>query len=139
MAEPKTREDDGDVDAYIDSVENQRRREDTRAVAAMMARVTGEPPRLWGASIIGFGRYRYRYESGHEGTSFLTGVAPRKQALTVYIMPGFARYEDLMARLGRYRTGRSCLYINRLENVDMNVLEDMVRLSVDWMRKKHGA
>ncbi len=136
MATLKTQENDADVGAFLDGVENIRRREDARTVSDMMARVTGEPPRMWGASIIGFGRYHYKYESGHEGDFFLTGVAPRKQALSVHIMPGFSEYQDLLDRLGKHKTGRSCLYINKLDDVDLTVLEELVRRSVDWMRAK---
>lgn len=138
MPANKTTQTDASVEDFLAGVENVRRREDARTVAAMMERVTGEPPRMWGPSIIGFGRYHYRYESGREGTLPLTGVSPRKQALTVYIMPGFSSYDDLMARLGRHRTGRSCLYINKLDDVDMAVLEDLVAKSVAWMRDKYG-
>ena len=129
---------DASVEAFLGAVENERRRSDARTVVAIMERVTGETPKMWGPSLIGFGRYHYRYASGREGDWFVTGVSPRKQALTVYIMPGFDAYPDLMGRLGKHRTGKSCLYINTLDDVDMAVLEDLIRLSVASMRETHG-
>ena len=138
MAELKTRMTDASVEAFLGAVENERRRSDARTVMAIMGRVTGETPKMWGPSLIGFGRYHYRYASGREGDWFVTGLSPRKQALTVYIMPGFDGYPDLMGRLGKYRTGKSCLYINALDDVDMAVLEDLIRLSVSSMRETYG-
>jgi hypothetical protein len=139
MAELKTKETDADVDAFLAGVDNARRRGDAVAVAEMMARVTGEPARLWGANIVGFGRYAYTYASGHSGEYFLTGVSPRARALSVYIMPGFGAYGDLMDRLGTHKTGRSCLYITNLDKIDMAVLEELVRRSVADMRNLYGA
>lgn len=93
---------------------------------------------MWGPSIVGFGEYHYKYESGREGDFLITGFSPRKSALTIYIMPGFARYEALMAKLGKHRTGKSCLYINRLDDVDLSVLEELVTRSVEYMTEKYG-
>lgn len=137
MAELKTRPNDGDVDAFLASVENERRREDCRAVMELMAAETGEAPTLWGDSIIGFGSYHYVYDSGREGDWFLTGVSPRKQSLAVYIMSGFDRYAELMERLGKHSTGKSCLYIKRLEDVDADVLRELVRRSVAYIRERY--
>ena len=137
MAEMKTQETDASVDAFLDGVAHDKRRCDSLVVRDMMRRVTGCEPRMWGPSIVGFGRYHYTYDSGREGDFFLTGFSPRKQALTVYIMPGFSGYEGLMARLGKHKTGRSCLYINKLEDVDLEVLEDLMRRSVEFMKKKY--
>lgn len=127
MAELKTRKNDADVAAFLEGIANEKRREDCRAVVAMMADVTGEPPAMWGDSIIGFGSYRYRYPTGREGDWMATGVAPRKQSLTVYIQTGFHRHAELMERLGRHTTGKSCLYIKRLEDVDVDVLRELIR------------
>ncbi len=93
---------------------------------------------MWGDSIVGFGSYHYRYASGREGDWFLTGFAPRKRELTVYIMPGFSQYGELMAVLGRHRTGKSCLYLRRLDDIEMAVLRDLIERSVDFMRKTYG-
>lgn len=137
MAENKTQENDASVEAFLDSVENKRRQADSRAVHEMMARVSGEPARMWGSAIVGFGRYHYKYDSGREGDYMLTGYSPRKQALTVYIMPGFSQYQDQMARLGKHKTGKSCLYINKVDDIDLDVLEEIIRLSLDYMREKY--
>ena len=127
-----------DVDAFIDAVEDPRKREDSRAIAAMMAEVTGAPARMWGASIIGFGSYHYRYASGREGDFMETGFSPRKRALTLYIMAGFSEYGELLAKLGKHTTGRSCLYIKRLADVDQDVLREMVAQSVRYIRDKYA-
>ncbi len=136
MAELKTRANDASVDAFLSAVENPERREDCFTVLALMKKITKEEPRMWGPSIVGFGTYRYKYASGREGDWMLTGFSPRKQALTVYIMAGFARYDELMAKLGKYKTGQSCLYIRKLGDVDMKVLAELVKLSVAHMKKQ---
>ena len=118
VTQPKTVPTDKSVDAFLDSVENPRRRADAWRVLDLMREVTGEPPKMWGASIVGFGSYHYRYASGREGDWLVVGLAPRKQNLVIYIMPGFARYGALLARLGKFRTGKSCLYVNKLDDVD---------------------
>ncbi len=137
MAELKTRPNDGDVDAFLATVENEKRREDCRVVMKMLARLTGEEPTMWGGSIIGFGTYDYEYDSGRTGTWPRIGCSPRKQSLTIYIMPGFDRYEEIMANLGKYRTGKSCLYVNRLEDIDLTVLEDLAEESLAYMDRTY--
>lgn len=139
MSKVKTRQTEADVDAFLQSVSNERRRSDAQTVKTLMERITGCEPRMWGPSIVGFGAYHYRYESGREGDWFLTGFSPRKQALTLYIMPGFTRYDGLMKRLGKYTTGKSCLYVKSLADVDMKVLEELVARSVEHMRKTYGS
>ena len=138
MSELKTKRNEGDVDVYLDTVENPRRREDARRVLDLMREITGEPPKMWGSSIVGFGSYHYTYASGREGDWPVVGFAPRKQNLVLYIMPGFARYDSLLARLGKHRTGRSCLYLNKLEDIDPDVLEELVRESVAEMKRQYG-
>ena len=135
MAELKTRKNDADVEAFLDGIENDKRRKDCRAVVALMAEVTGEPPAMWGDSIIGFGSYHYRYATGREADWMATGVSPRKQSLTVYIQTGFQRHAELMEKLGRYTTGKSCLYVKRLEDVDTAVLRDLIRDSYALVAK----
>ena len=137
MAENKTQRNDGDVMAYLESVQNNRRREDSLVVLKIMEEVTGEPAEMWGASIVGFGSYHYKYESGREGDFMISGFAPRKQALTLYIMGGFERHEELLAKLGKHRTGSSCLYINKLADVDLDVLREIISESVAHMRREH--
>ncbi len=137
MSELKTKQNDASVETFLGSVQNDRRREDSFTVLELMRRITGDEPRMWGASIVGFGSYRYRYASGRTGEWPRIGFSPRKQSLTVYVMPGFSSHEELLSRLGKHRTGKSCLYINKLADVDMGVLEDLIRSSLETMRKKY--
>ena len=125
-----TRPTDADVEAFLAQVPDQRRREDARAVVDLMAEVTSERPTMWGATMVGFGSYHYRYASGREGDYFVVGVSPRKAALTVYLMDGFEGREGLLERLGPHTTGKACLYVKRLDDVDSDVLRELVRLSV---------
>ena len=137
MSEPKTVQNDGNVDEFLDAVANPRRREDARRVLELMREVTGEPPKMWGSSIVGFGSYHYRYASGREGDWMITGFSPRKQNLTIYIMPGFSEFADLLGRLGKHKTSKSCLYLNKLDDVDMEVLAELVRESVEVMKARY--
>ena len=135
MAELKTKRNKGDVQAYLNSVENEVKRQDSFTIMELMKEVTGEEPEMWGDSIVGYGTYHYKYASGREGDWFLTGFAPRKQNLTLYIMAGFDQYDKLLGDLGKYKTGKSCLYINKLEDVDQDVLRELVQQSVEHMKK----
>lgn len=135
----KTVPTDASVDAFIDAVEDEERRQDCRTVAAMMAEVTAAPARMWGPSIVGFGSYHYRYPSGREGDFMEIGFSPRKRALTIYVMAGFSDYEALLAKLGRHSTGKSCLYLKRLADVDLAVLRELVESSVRFIRQKYPA
>lgn len=137
MAEPKTKKNDASVEGFLAAVDHQRRREDSFAVLEMMKRITGEEPKMWGSSIVGFGSYHYRYASGREGDWPRIGFSPRKQSLTLYVMPGFSNYDDLLSRLGKHRTGKSCLYVNKLDDVDLDVLEELIRGSLDTMREMY--
>lgn len=139
MSEPKTKRNDSDVKAYLESVPNKRRREDALVLLDLMSEVTGERAEMWGGSIVGFGSYHFVYASGREGDWPLTGFAPRKQSMTLYIMPGFEHYDDLLARLGKHKLGASCLYINKLADVDMQVLRQLIARSVAHMRVQRGA
>lgn len=134
MAELKTKPTDTSVEAFLHGVENDKKREDAFAILALMQEITGEPPKLWGSSIIGFGSYHYKYASGHEGDACLTGFSPRKQNLVLYILAGFDQYDALMAKLGKYKTGKSCLYINKLADIDQTVLRELVAQSVAHMK-----
>jgi hypothetical protein len=138
MAEPKTRPTDASVERFLNAVADERKREDCRTIARLMTKVTGAKPTMWGPSIVGFGSYHYRYKSGREGDWLLTGFSPRKQALTLYIMSGFTRYDGLLAKLGKHKTGKSCLYIRRLDDVDLDVLETLIRESVAHLKKNYG-
>ncbi|HEX6134420.1 MAG TPA: DUF1801 domain-containing protein [Longimicrobiales bacterium] len=135
MAELKTQANESSVEAYLSTVTDPVRHDDCMRVLALMKDVMGEDPKMWGASIVGFGRYRYRYESGREGEWFVTGFSPRKNNLTLYIMAGFDRYDDLLQRLGKYSTGKSCLYVKRLADVDEAVLRELVAASAKHVRE----
>ena len=134
MAELKTRPTTASVRAFVDAVEHDQRRKDVRVVMKMMKEVTGKRPKMWGPTIIGYGSYRYTYPSGREDQWMLTGVSPRKQNLTLYLMSGFDALEAPLKKLGKHKTGKSCLYINRLDDVDPDVLRELVRRSVEHMR-----
>ncbi len=133
MAELKTKKTDESVEAFVHSVENEKRRMDAFQVLDLMKEVTGEDPKMWGSSIVGFGDYHYKYKSGREGDWFLTGFSPRKQNLTLYIMSGFTEYDELMTNLGKFTTGKSCLYIKKIEDVDLPTLKKLVEKSADHM------
>ena len=139
MAEPKTKPTGASVTEYIAAISDPGKRKEIKKIGAMMRRATGARAKLWGTSIVGYGRYHYEYASGRSGDWMLTGYAARKQALTVYIMPGFEPFENLLDKLGKYKTGRSCLYIKRLADVDEAVLEDLITQSVLLMRKRYEA
>ena len=138
MAELKTKENDQSVEAFLAGIEDAQKQADCRALVAIMQEATGAAPRMWGDSIVGFGHYHYKYASGREGDWFLTGFAPRKQNLTLYIMAGFDNYEALLGRLGKHTTGKSCLYVKRLADVDMPVLTELVVESVAHMKASNA-
>ncbi len=136
MAENKTKPTDADPQSFIAAVEHPTRRADAERLLTLFGEITGLEPKMWGPSLIGYGRYRYQYESGREGEFFLTGFSPRKANLSIHVMPGY-RYgemEEHLLRLGKHKLGKSCLYINKLADVDMDVLEEIVRDGVDYMR-----
>lgn len=135
MAELKTKPTGASVAAFLRSVDDDQRRRDAREVVTMMKEITGKRPKLWGTSIVGFGTYHYKYKSGREGDWPVTGFSPRKQNLAIYIMPGFSRYAALMKKLGKYKTGKSCLYLKRLDDVDGKVLRQLITRSVADMKK----
>ena len=133
----KTQPTPASVNAFLDTLDDDAKREDSKTVAALMADITGAPAVMWGTSIVGFGQYHYRYASGREGDFFETGFAPRKRALTLYVMDGFSEYDALLSKLGKFTTGKSCLYVKRLADVDQAVLRKLVERSVAAIRKKY--
>lgn len=137
MAETKTKPTEVTVDAFVDAVDNPVRRDDARTLRAMMERLTGEPARMWGPSIVGFGSYQYRYDSGHEGTSCRLGFSPRKAEQVLYVLTGEPEQQALLARLGKHRTGKSCLYVKTLADVDLAVLEEIARGALAHMDARH--
>ena len=135
--EAKTKPTDADVLAHLDAIEKAERRADCDTLITLMSAATGSPPVMWGTSIIGFGRYHYKYDSGHEGDACLTGFASRKGDLSIYIIAGFDAAAPLLARLGKHKIGKSCLYVSRLANIDLAVLDELIRLSVADVRRKY--
>lgn len=134
MAELKTKETKASVSGFLNTVSDEQRRKDCHTVLDLMKRATGEKPKMWGSSIVGFGRYKYRYASGHEGEWPIIAFSPRKNDLTLYLMPGFEEYAAaLMAKLGKYKTGKSCLYLKRLDDVELPVLKKLISKSVAKM------
>lgn len=126
------------VEAFIKAIPDAQKREDSRALIAMMREATGEPAKMWGGSIVGFGSVHYKYESGREGDMGIAGFSPRKASLVIYIAQGFSEYEALLAKLGKHSHGKSCLYVKRLSDVDVGVLKTMIVKSVAYARKKYG-
>ena len=137
MADNKTKMTDESVVAFLNKIEDDTRKQDCLTVMELMKEVTGEDARMWGSSIVGFGSYHYRYESGREGDSTLVGFSPRKQNLTLYIMAGFDEYEGLRDKLGKIKMGKGCLYVNKLADVDLQVLRELVKQSVARVREMH--
>ena len=133
MAEPKTKATKESVTAFLNKIEDKTRRDDCFAVLEMMGEVTKEEPKMWGSSIVGFGRYRQQYESGREGEWPIAAFSPRKGDLTVYLVPGFDAATDVMKRLGKHKTGKTCLYIKSLADVDRKVLKQLINESVKKM------
>lgn len=139
MAELKTKPNSGSVQDFLAAIADERKRQDCIQIMGIMQAETGEQPQMWGDAIVGFGRYHYRYASGREGDWFLTGFSPRKQDLTLYILSGFDLYADLLARLGKFKLSKSCLYIKKLADVDQDVLRVLVRRSAEHMRTTNSA
>lgn len=137
MTANKTQQTDASVEAFIGTVADQRQAEDARTIVSLLERVSGEPARMWGPSIIGFGSYHYKYESGREGDMCRIGFSPRKGNTVLYIVDGFPAYQDIMARLGKYKTGKSCLYVKRLSDIDIGALEELARGSLAHMDERY--
>ena len=129
MSDLKTQPNEASVVQFIESVEQAKRQADAKVILQMMSDITGEKPIMWGTSIIGFGTYHYRYASGREGDWMRIGFSPRKANLSLYLMNGFSEYQSLLKKLGKYKTGKSCLYINKLEDIDVDILKQMIHHS----------
>lgn len=130
MAELKTKQTEQSVDDFLNKISDAQRREDCFAVAKLMEEATGSKPKMWGPSIVGFGSFHYKYDSGREGDWLMTGFSPRKQDLTLYLMMGFEKHGDLMKQLGKHRTSKSCLYIKRLSDIHVPTLKKLIKASV---------
>jgi hypothetical protein len=138
MAELKTTRNDQNPEAFLNTVEDEKKRQDIFTILNLMQEVTGEKPVMWGSSIIGFGNYHYKYKSGREGDWFVVGFSPRKQNLTLYITGGFDQYDNLLSKLGKYKTGKACLYIKKIEDVDLDALKELVSASVKHLAESNS-
>lgn len=133
----KTIPTDENVQAFLNQTEDDQNRQDCQTILDMMSRITGQPPKMWGTSIIGFGSYHYKYESGREGDAAVAGFSPRKQNITIYIVPGYDKIEHLLTKLGKYKIGKSCLYLKRLADVDEQVLSDIITYGVEYVKQHY--
>ena len=134
----KTTENKKSVASFLSTIEDVQKRADCKAIAKMMRDATGKRAKMWGTAIVGFDKYDYKYESGRSGTFMITGFSPRAQNISVYIMPGFSKFGTLMKKLGKHKTGKSCLYVKRLADVDEKILSRLIRESVKEMRRIYG-
>ena len=138
MADLKTAPNEQSVETFIDSVEPEWKRDDAREILSLIGKITGEDPVMWGDSIVGFGNYHYKYESGREGDWFLAGFSPRKQSTTIYMMGGFDGQDEMLEKLGKHKKSVGCLYIKKLADVDMSTLEKMIKKSVETLKKRYA-
>ena len=137
MAELKTQVTNASVSKFLNAVEDKQRRADCKTVVRLMREATGKVAKLWGTSLVGYGSYDYKYASGREGRWFLCGFSPRAQSVTLYILPGIGEFDSLMSKLGQYKTGKSCLYLKNLDDVDLAILKQLIDESVKHMRSKY--
>jgi len=138
MSDLKTKVNEANVDDFIGAVEDEERRRFAHLIIQMMSEATGELPKMWGSSIVGFGTYTYHYASGRSGDWMMAGFSPRKVAMTLYIMDGFGNYDPLLAKLGKFKTGKSCLYIKREADIDLEVLRELIHASIASMRDRYA-
>ena len=133
MSELKTKKNDGNVDDFLNSLDNEKKKKDSFIILEMMKEITQEDPVMWGESMIGFSEYQYKYKSGREGKWFKIGFSPRKQNITLYLMSGFKGKDEILSRVGKYKTGKGCFYINKIEDVDIDVLKELMMVSYDFI------
>ena len=138
MAEQKTKPTTASVEEFVNAIDDPKRRADCAALVALMKKITKCEPKMWGSSIVGFGDHHYRYESGHEGDTFVLGFSPRKAALTLYLCSGIDRFQDTLNQLGKHKTGKGCLYIRSLEDVDQTVLATLLKKAAAGLLKAAG-
>lgn len=139
MAELKTKMNNADVDSFISALPDETKRKDCFALIKIMKEITKELPAMWGSSIVGFGKYHYKYKSGREGDWFLTAFSPRKGSITVYLMPGFKNSEKILTKLGKIKTGKGCLYIKSLSDIDIKILKELIMNSVKELKGMYGS
>ena len=138
MAELKTKLNDGSVEDFLNGVEDEQKREDSFELLQMMGEISGEPAKMWGKDIVGFGTYHYVYASGREGDWMLSGFSPRKASLSIYLMAGFDQLGDELTALGKHKSSKGCLYVKRLSDIDEKVLRKMIKKSIGIMQKRYG-
>lgn len=138
MSTLKTRPNDRSVAAFIASVESSQKREDSQTLLSLTQEITGEQPVMWGESIVGFGSYHLKYQSGRELDWMLAGFSPRKQSMTIYMMGGFENQEELLSKIGKAKHSVGCLYVKKLEDIDLNVLSDMIKLSIATVKNRYA-
>jgi len=137
MSEPKTKVNDASVINFINGLTHPKRKNDSLVLLKIMGKITGVTPKMWGDSIVGFDTYHYIYASGKEGNWPMIGFSPRKQNLSLYVMPGFINFQPLLNKLGKHKTSKACLYINKLDDIDINVLKELIGQSITYMRNKY--
>jgi len=137
MPELKTKETKSSVPRFIDGIADEQKRLDSAVIVKLMQEVTKSEPRMWGSSIVGFGSYHYKYESGHEGDMCLVGFSPRKQNLTLYVMPGSEQHTELLKKLGKFKAGKACIYIKRLDDIDLAILKKLIQQSVEHLIERY--
>lgn len=137
MYELKTKPTDASVRAYLDDIQDEQRRQDCEKLVALMSKVTGEAPKMWGPGIVGFGSYHYRYASGHEGDASLVGFSSRKDSISLYVMPCFSSHGEYLSQLGKHKAGKACLYVKRLSEINLKILEQMIVESVADIRRRY--
>jgi hypothetical protein len=137
MAEPKTKPTGEDVESFLNTISDEKKRQDCFTLLEMMKQITNLEPKIWASSMVGFGDYHYKYASGHEGDAFIVGFSPRKQNLTLYILTGFEGEKQLLEKLGKHTTGKSCLYIKRLDDVHLPTLRNLIQHSAETMLQNH--
>ena len=137
MSDAKTAQTGASVSEFLATIEDRQQRADCRAIARMIREATGKRPRMWGSSIVGYDRYDYAYASGRKGSWPICAYSPRARNISVYIMPGFSKFGPLLKKLGKHKTGKSCLYINKLADVDSDVLAQLIDASVKEMRRRY--
>ena len=135
MSRLKTKPTEIKVEDFLNAVDNEKKRQDSYTIIKIMKEITKQEPYMWGPSIIGFGTYHYKYDSGHEGDAPVAGFSPRKDAFSIYIMAGFTGYQELMDKLGKYKMGKACLYVKKLEDIDIEILKELIKKSVEYCKQ----
>lgn len=138
MAELKTKPNNQNVDDFLKKLSDPAKRKNCHQVLDIMKQITQQEPKMWGDSMVGFGNYHYQYTSGREGNWFLTGFSPRKQSLTIYIMSGFDQFEHLMSQLGKYKNSKSCLFVKKLDDIDLGILKELIAESIKLLSKRYS-